>query len=390
MMKDDREGVEKNILQAMGNQDVDAVVATGVDNFTYMTGICLPFPAHFPDRRAIGIKTKGGESLILCPRDWEGAVQDQGWEGRTVVYSETGALPPVPAVETLARVLEELSLQSGRIGIDGSRVPSQVMDRLTARSPQVTWVASDDLFSALRLQKTPEEIRLIEVAARHSELGMIGALNHMEGSMDEFGYTRSEFSERIRVHAFEAGASGVGHVAPMQGVESQRWYAPAAGKFGRDLFVRMEVTNHLRGYWSNAARMFFTGQPTQREWSCYRRNVDLKRRAEEMLKPGVRCDEIFGHVKTLARKESIDLWEGVGIGHGVGVSEREGPYLHPADRTVLKPGMVLVLTIYSHGPNRELICSKDTYEISQTGCRLLSWHRNWDRLYAVTGFRAAH
>jgi len=52
--------------------------------------------------------------------------------------------------------------------------------------------------------------------------------------------------------------------------------------------------------------------------------------------------------------------------------------------------MVLVLDIYTYGPRRELIHSKDTYEIVEDGCRLMSWYRNWDRLYAVTGFRASH
>jgi len=264
------------------------------------------------------------------------------------------------------------------------------MDQLSARLPRVKWVASDDLFRALRLRKSPEEIELIETASKHSELGIIGALNHMEGSMDEFGYTLSEFSERIRVHAFEAGASGVGHVATLQGEECQRLYAPPAGKFRPDQLVRMEITNHFWGYWSDAARMVFMGQPTQRQLSVYRKNLDLKRAAEAMLKAGARCDEIFEHVRQWAKSEKIDLWEDAGIGHGVGVSEREAPYLTPGDRTVLKPGMVLVLAIYSHGPDRELICSKDTYEILPTGARLLSWYRNWDRLYAVIGFRAAH
>jgi Xaa-Pro aminopeptidase len=389
-MRDKRQRIDANIHQAMVSQGCDAVVTVGSDNFTYMTGVCLPFATHFPDRMAFGIRTKERQDWIFCPRDWEEAIQDQGWRERILPYSEMGDLPHGSAIESLARALEDLDLQKGSIGIDHSRVSFHLMDQLTRRLPQVNWTTFDDFFRALRLEKTPEEIELIETASKHSELGIIGALNHMEGSMDEFGYTLSEFSERIRVHAFEAGASGVGHVATLQGVECQQWYAPPQGKFRPDHLVRMELTTHFSGYWSNAARMAFMGQPTQREKESYLKNLYLKQAAEEMFKPEIHCDEIFGQVKRTAEKEKIDFWEDGGVGHGVGVSEREAPYLNPADRTILKPGMVLVLAIYSYGPDRQLICSKDTYEILPTGFRLLSWYRNWDRLYAVIGFRAAH
>jgi hypothetical protein len=52
--------------------------------------------------------------------------------------------------------------------------------------------------------------------------------------------------------------------------------------------------------------------------------------------------------------------------------------------------MVLALDIYTKGPGNELIHSKDIYEVEEEGARLLSWYRIWDRLYEVTGFRAAH
>jgi hypothetical protein len=52
--------------------------------------------------------------------------------------------------------------------------------------------------------------------------------------------------------------------------------------------------------------------------------------------------------------------------------------------------MVLALDIYTYGPCGELVHSKDTYEITDEGSRLLSWYKEWYELYAVTGFRARH
>jgi Xaa-Pro aminopeptidase len=382
--------IEAKVLQAMSDQGHDAFVAVGPDNITYQTGISLPFATHYPDRRALSISTRDGQHWLLCPPDWEQAIQDQGWGGNIRAYSETTALPPIPMVESLIHLLKELHLQAGRIGVDFSRAPTQFMDLVITGLPRVQWVAGDDLVKHLRLEKTEKEVEFLETACRHSELGIIGALNHMEGSLDGFGYHLSEFSERVRIHAYEAGASGVGHLSTLQGTESQQWYGLHGGKFLPGNLFRMEVTNHFQGYWSNGARMAVMGEPTDRVTIAYGQNLLLKSAALERLRPGNRCNDVFEEVKRVAEKEGIRLCEEAGMGHGVGVSEREAPYLLPGDRTILKRGMVLVLAIYSYGPHGELMGSKDTYEIVPEGHRLLSWFRNWDKLYSVIGFRAAH
>jgi Xaa-Pro aminopeptidase len=109
-----------------------------------------------------------------------------------------------------------------------------------------------------------------------------------------------------------------------------------------------------------------------------------------MLKKGNRCNDIYNEVKTYADKNGIKFWEEVGIGHGVGVSHREPPFLNPRDETVIKPGVVIALDIYNYGPEGELIHSKDIYEITEDEPRLLSWFKTWDKLYAVYGFRTTH
>jgi len=52
--------------------------------------------------------------------------------------------------------------------------------------------------------------------------------------------------------------------------------------------------------------------------------------------------------------------------------------------------MVVAVDVLTTGPGKELIHSKDVYVVEEEGSRLLSWYRNWDRFYEVTGFRAAH
>lgn len=246
------------------------------------------------------------------------------------------------------------------------------------------------MFKELRSIKTRKEVELLETAARQSDKGIIAALNHLEGTVDVPGYTISEFAERVRVHVFEYGGSGVANLAVMQGVDAQMFYAPQKGKVRSGELLRIDITNHYFGYWSNAGRMAVIGKLTRKPAASYDDNLVLKAAAEEKLKPGTRCSEIFSEVKKTAEKEGLKFWEEAGIGHGVGVSHREAPYLNPFDDTSLKPGMVLALDVWSYGPRQELIHCKDTYEITEDGCNLLSWYRNWSDLYSVVGFRTTH
>ena len=132
------------------------------------------------------------------------------------------------------------------------------------------------------------------------------------------------------------------------------------------------------------------GKPTLAQVTAYRQNLALKAVARDLLVPGNRCDHVFAAVLSAAKRSGSTLWEEVGVGHGVGVSEREAPYLQPGDPTALESGMVITLDVNTLGPCGEIIHSKDTFELQPEGARLMSWYRNWDRLYHVMGFRSAH
>jgi len=382
--------VKTKIRHTIEKQDCDAVISTGVDNVTYLSGCVLPFADNYPDRKAVLVLTKEGKALVICPFDWAQAIRDQGWEENIEIYDENAGMPPQAIVKSLAAVLSSLGVARGKVGLDTSWASKLLMDRLAVSLPGVEWVSCDQMLRDMRIVKTRAEVELLEAAAKQSDKGIIGALNHLEGTVEIPGYTIAEFSERVRVHIVEFGGSGIGHLATLQGLDTRQYYVPQRGTFRQGNLVRIDVTNHNLGYWSNAGRMAVIGQPTVRQAKAYKDNLVLKAAAQKVLKPGLHCDQVFHKVEKTAEETGIRFWHEVGIGHGVGVSHQEAPYLHRWDTTLLEPGMVLVLDICTYGPLGELIHSKDTYEIVEGGSKLISWYKKWDRLYAVTGFRAAH
>ena len=92
-------------------------------------------------------------------------------------------------------------------------------------------------------------------------------------------------------------------------------------------------------------------------------------------------------IKSEALKKETKLVENIDWGHGVGVSVSEPPFITANNDSKLEQGMVLVLHPTIIGPNEEILFSKDTVIVTEDGCKIIGWYKNWDQLYdAVVTF----
>ena len=382
--------LKEKIEAAIAETEYSAVLAVGVDNFNYLTRTVLPFAENYPSRKAATLLPKDGIPVVIVPQDWSQAILDQGWSGEVLVYDENQGYETGAFVKAVEELIIGMGLDKETIGVDTARVSKGLMDSLSGKLPNVKWDPADPMIRDLRIIKTKGEIDFIERACKQADRGIVYALMHLEGTVETPGYTIAEITERIRVHVNENGASGVGLLNSAFGSDGQIYYTPQRGWVKEDEIFRMDVSSHYMGYWTNIGRMGSIGKATQDQENAYKENLKLKTAALEMLKPGVACNEVYAHVVRTAEKQAVGFWKEPGIGHGVGASHHEAPYLNLSCSTELKPGMVIALDIYTFGPRQALIHSKDVYAITETGNRKLSWYKTWDKLYPVYGLRATH
>ena len=380
------ETVVRRLVDASG---CSAFVVFGADNFRYLTGATLPFAENYPERQAAAIiPAEGDTCAVVTPVDWLQAVKDQGWMEAAVAYDENDGPHPAAFAKTLAKTLAGMGLTKGKIGYDAERASAGLVEAVKAAS-KAKLVPVDAALYGARAVKNPAEVALIEQSCEFADRGIIHALNHLEGTLWGPGYTVPEFAERIRVHAFESGDSGVGHMAVTMGDDTRLAYAPHRGDVDEGLVIRSDITAHAMGYWCSISRMAYTGYAPPEVEDAYAENQTLKQAAESLLKPGACCDKIHAKVTSEAEKLGAKL-HGPIIGHGVGCSHREAPYIVAGNPEELKTGNVIALGVETLGPRREIIVDRDVYEITHEGAKKLSWYRCWDRIYEVTGFRAVH
>jgi Xaa-Pro aminopeptidase len=380
--------IHLRILKSLEQAELDTALLMGSDNLSYVGGVILPFPKQYSDRRAALILTVEGEKCLIVPSRWEEAVRDQGWDAQIVTY-EAGRRYPLSGLIGVLKKVEHL-LMDRSVGLDSRNVSAATLEQLREHLDGVRWVAIDQIINNLRMKKTPDEVDKLRKAALHADRGLIGAINHLEGTVDGPGYTLAEFAERVRVHIIEFGGTGIGNLCVMQGEGGLQHFAPTVGRFNVGNLARVDYTNHYQGYWSNSGRTIVIGEATDEQRRSYRENQRLKQVAADELRSGVLATDLFEVVAREAESRDIEWWAEAGVGHGVGRSEIEPPYITKGASTVLRAGMVIAVDVRTLGPKGELVHSKDLYEITEHGSTKLNWYRDWDELYEVRGFRAAH
>lgn len=381
---------EAEIFESMEARGYPAVLIGEPSFLTCLADLEFPFAEHYPEKPVLCIVFSDTSAVLFVPAGWASLVREEGWKHEIITYSEGEARPFELLAERTAKTLTSKRLSGSSIGVDAESLPAGFCELLEERISPTSVEYLDREFFAAGQKKTSAQLERLKTAAEQVEFGIIAALHHLEGSLEDVGYTASEFCERIRVHIYEANGTAGGLACTANGENTTQWYGLPKGWYATGEFVRIEASSRYRGYWANTARMISIGPASSAQKRAFKENSDLKNFAKSLLQPGVRCSSVYRQVEAEAENLGVDLRPEFGVGHGIGVREREAPYLIPEDDTTLQEGMCIVLTLYTEGPQKELICSKDTYHITADGPACISAHYNWNSVYEVTGFRSAH
>lgn len=106
-----------------------------------------------------------------------------------------------------------------------------------------------------------------------------------------------------------------------------------------------------RGYWGDSARTHIVGEHPEAH-SIRDALAAVLIDAASLLRPGVSASDVYGNVSSAIAEAFPGGVFPHHLGHGVGVSAYEPPFLVPGDHTPLEPGMVLALEPGVYYPER--------------------------------------
>jgi Xaa-Pro dipeptidase len=327
--------IARRLTGAMAEHGLDALVAYSKENVAYGIGYTIPSQAlGVRDRQfALGVNADGDAALLLTANEGDEA------RGRSKVadlrpYDEFADDP----MEVLAQLLRDLGVGRGKVGIELDVFPAERWERLKRLLPDAQFVAARRAFQEARMIKTPTELDSLRKAARIADLAQLEARAELHEGMLE--------RDLYRLVVDRALANGADSVLLVQVAAGERSAlsnpSPSDRPLRRGDVVKVDTFVSVNGYLSDTGRWIVIGEASDAQRQIWERMQETMAAIHAAIRPGVVARELWEtFVQAFARhdmKPAIRF-----LGHGLGLSLHEEPFVAAHSETVLEEGMVLAV-----------------------------------------------
>lgn len=356
--------------RAMHGHGLDVVAATSPENVAYLSGAAPPSQKTVRSRLAAAIVPREGETEVVAVSLEAPVVRAQSRLDSIRLYEEFIDDP----VDVLAQSLHERGLDEAAIGIETSHLAHASYARLVAALPNARLLAADALLAELRAIKTAAEIdKIREIGAAAERI--------TEDVFSSFGAGASErdIATFVTERYADAGGDGLSMLVVGSGPRSAAVNAPPTARvLERGDLLRLDVIGTKGHYHSDVARTAVVGEPTEEQQRAYDLLLGIHRRCLEALRPGVLTSDIYRLYREAMDAAGLPAYHFVG--HGLGITLHEEPFVNELNSIPLAQGMVLCIEPLTLIEGRFGVQIEDEVLITDDGCELFTEARELPRL----------
>lgn len=348
---------EQTLARANG---LDALIALSPENVSYSIGCVIPSQFFVRRRHAISLfPSEGTPTLITADMEEEHANKFSSIRDIRS-YREFLTDP----IDLLADVVKEKGLAKGKIGIELQYIPANDFTNLKKRLPEAKFVECDTHLEELYSVKERKQIEMLRKVAFAAENAIREGFETIRPGMTEHELAR------IMINRFyKDGGDGVRILTVGSGERSS---LPNVGPSDKVIkagdLIRVDFLG-LKEYWmSDVCRTAIVGKANDEQRGTWDKLIETEKTMLNMIKPGIRASEIY--------ETYLKVWKRFGfkpvrfIGHGLGLSAHERPFLSDFDKLEIREGMVLcvepLLLIPGYGGYHvedEILVTEDGSEI---------------------------
>lgn len=346
----------------MAEQGLDAIVATTVENVHYFTGIWSVSLHMFPHEGqcyALATADRPAEAILVAPtievdqaldgfdtlrgaftfgtfyREDPVGVELNADERRLQSLADLSKAQPGP-LEALVAALTSAGLADKKIGVDELGLRAGFWDKLAEALPQATLVPATELLRWVRRVKTAEEIRRIRASAHVTQNAIAAAASIAREGVTEYEMAR-EFERAVvsqgGVPKFTLIRFGRNAVAGQ--------VLPNRTPLRRGDTIWFDVGCTYQGYWSDLARNYSLGEPSERAQTLYNAMLQGELCAIEATRAGMTGGDVFNLTLEATRAAGAPHYRRHHLGHGIGAEVYEQPLIAPGNSEVLEEGTVI-------------------------------------------------
>lgn len=357
-------GITDQILAKMGvameEQGLDALLATSPENVAWASGAAPPSQKTVRSRLAAALVSREGDSELVAIALEGPVVRAQSRLRSLRLYEEFVDDPVLVFTDSLA----QRGLDEGIVGVEETHLSHADFVKLSAALPRAQLVRADELFERLRMVKTPAEIEAIRdigVAAERIAAEVFARFGP--------GATERAIANFVAERYADAGGDGLTMLVVGSGPRSAAVNAPPTDRelVAGDI-LRLDIIGTKACYHSDVARTAVVGNPTAEQQEIYDLLLGVHRRCLDALRPGALTTDIYAIYRDAMDTAGLPPYHFVG--HGLGITLHEDPFVNGLKPIALEPGMVLCIEPLTLLEGRfgvqiedEVLITSDGYEL---------------------------
>jgi Xaa-Pro aminopeptidase len=358
-----RDEVLTKVLDAVAAEGLDAILPMSPENLAYASGAAPPSQKTVRSRLAAAILPAGGADTEVVTVKLEAPlVRSQSRLDRVTAYEEFVEHP----IDVVAASLRDRGLADARIGIETTYLTHADFERLRSVLPGAELRPVDALWERLREIKTASETERIRGIGRAAQriteecVRLVGP-----------GSTERELGNLITERYHQAGGDVLTMLVVASGERSAHLNGPPTDRVLRpgDV-VRTDVIGTAGHYYSDVARTAVVGEPSTDQRRVYNLLHDVHRRCLDALRPGTISSDVYAIYHDALQAAGLPAYHFVG--HGLGVTLHEEPFINPLKSVPLEEGMVLCIEPLTSVEGRFGMQIEDEVLITADGCELLT------------------
>jgi Xaa-Pro dipeptidase len=367
--------VIQKLRAEMKADSFDALVAHSLDNATYTAGFQVPSHAQNRFRRTITVLAGRNFGCQIVVNVEEALAREKSRFKDIRSYNQFTE----NSADLLADALTDAGVAGGRIAVELDYLPAMDFMRLRERLPKAEFVHARDLYFRTRMVKTDAEIAILKDIGALTERVVADVIKGLRPGLRE-----QQVGAEIMNRMLEGGADAVSYQVG-SGIRSGIINCKPTEKIieAGDV-VRIEALGDKDGYRSNVTRTVVMGKPTDEQKQIWSVLIEARDTCEAMLKPGTRVPDLWNAYLDVCRGHGIEPSLKF-LGHGIGRTIHEEPYLTETRAVTLAPGVTHTMEPLYMIPGRMGFHVEDMYRITADGFEKLTGHlMPNDRLIEVT------
>ncbi len=272
----------------------------------------------------------------------------------------------------LDRLLDEMKKGSS-IGIEMGFLSAFVHNSLKEKDFKLKDIGAD--LVEMRAVKDEEEIYWLDQAGKLSDIALETSLANVKTGMSELEFDSYGDRKLLEVSSEKFPDKIVGYDNwTCSGIlrSSMPHLYSSTRKFEKNDIVVHSRQVWINGYRAENERTFLIGNPTDEQKKCLQIAIAAQEAGFAAVKPGVKAQDVDVATFRVFEKAGYADYVQHRVGHGLGLSEHEEPYLTFDNELILKEGMVYSIEPGIYIPGVGGFRHSDTVIITKDGCRSIT------------------